>query len=80
MDEHEQFIKDAIEANPDTDWHILVYHEALLSAATHSTASYTRQMREVFIPILDEIDQNTVLTLCLMRMTIITAEHILCRG
>lgn len=58
VDEHEQFIKDAIEANPDTDWHILVYHEALLSAATHSTASYTRQMREVFIPILDEIDQE----------------------
>ena len=55
---HVAFIKEAIEANPDSDWHILVFHEALFSAATHSTNANVISMRNQFVPKLKEIDKE----------------------
>lgn len=56
VDQHVDFIREAIEANPDTDWHIIVFHEALFSAGWHATEESTRTMRNTLIPLLDDID------------------------
>ena len=56
VDNHVEFIKEAIEKNPDTDWRIIIFHEALFSGGWHATEESTRTMRNVLVPLLDEID------------------------
>ncbi len=58
VDDHVAFIKEAIEKNPDTDWHIITFHESLFSGAWHATEESTRTMRNVLVPLLDEIDME----------------------
>ena len=56
VDDHVAFIKEAIEKNPDTDWRIIIFHEALFSGGWHATEESTRTMRNTLVPLLDEID------------------------
>ena len=58
INSHVEFIKEAIEANPDTDWHILVFHESLFSAASHSTSESIANVRNTFAPKLSEINET----------------------
>ena len=58
VDQHAQFIRDAFEASPDADWHIIVFHEAIYSAGWHAVEDSTRTMRAALMPLFDEIDYD----------------------
>ena len=59
IDSHVAFIKEAIEQNPQTDWHILVMHESLFSGgAEHSATTGFVSVRNAFAPRLSEIHKT----------------------
>jgi hypothetical protein len=58
---HDVFIGQAIAANPDTSWTILMFHQSLYSSASHSTQAPIIKLRESLTPIIDKYHIDLVL-------------------
>ena len=66
IDSHITFIKEAIEANPQADWHILVFHESLFSGGKeHSATTGFVNVRNAFAPKLSELHKTHCIDLVL---------------
>ncbi|MBN1626223.1 MAG: metallophosphoesterase [Deltaproteobacteria bacterium] len=61
LDEHEAFIEEAITANPQAKWKIVVWHYSIYSAAMHSTDDQSEGIRYLFTPMLEDLDIDVVL-------------------
>lgn len=57
---HEQFMKDAIAANPDARWKIVTFHHSIYSAASHATDTEILNLRKVLFPVFDKLDIDLV--------------------
>ena len=60
--EHEDFMKEAIAANPDVTWKIVVMHHSLYSTASHSDDSEVITYRNYLAPIFTSLDIDVVLS------------------
>ena len=61
--EHEAFMKEAIAANPDTKWKIVVMHYSVYSTGKHGgTNAKMIEIREKLVPIFTELDVDIVLS------------------
>ncbi|GMK47926.1 hypothetical protein PghCCS26_50560 [Paenibacillus glycanilyticus] len=58
--EHETFMKNAIDANPDARWKIVTFHHSIYSAANHSTDASILNLRQVLFPVFDKLDIDLV--------------------
>ncbi|SEA29109.1 3',5'-cyclic AMP phosphodiesterase CpdA [Desulfuromusa kysingii] len=58
--EHETFVEEAIEANPDVQWKIVVFHHSIFSSASH--VDDVNDIRTVMYPIIDDNDIDMVLS------------------
>jgi hypothetical protein len=58
--EHEAFIKEAMAANPDVDWNIVITHYSLFSTGIHGEEMV--KYRDPFAPKLTELGVDLVLT------------------
>lgn len=61
LNEHKAFIEEAIAANPQAKWKIVVWHYSIYSAAMHSTDDQSEGIRYLFTPMLEELDIDIVL-------------------
>lgn len=61
LEEHQAFMEDAIDANPQANWKIVVWHYSIYSAAMHSTDDQSEGTRYLFTPMLDDLDIDVVL-------------------
>lgn len=59
--EHKALMEEAIAANPDVDWKIVVFHHSIFSAASHATNSDIISRRTAYVPIFTELDVDVVL-------------------
>ncbi len=59
--EHKAFMQEAIEANQDVDWKVVVFHHSLFSVASHAYDGDILQRRNELVPVLDELDIDVVL-------------------
>ncbi|KHD34892.1 phosphohydrolase [Clostridium acetobutylicum] len=59
--EHEAFIKDAINKNPNVTWKVAVLHHSVYSSADHETDTDIIQRRSDLPPIFDEFGIDVVL-------------------
>lgn len=60
--EHEQFIRQAIEANPDCKWRIVTLHQDIYGSAEHSNEPEITNLRYQLVPYFEENDIDVVLT------------------
>lgn len=56
---HDEFMAEAIEANPDALWKVVVFHHSLYSSASHITD--VNNIRLGMAPLMDEYDIDVVL-------------------
>ncbi len=61
IEEHRIFMEEAIAANPDMKWKIVMWHYSCYSAARHSNDDSMEVLRYKITPILDELDVDVVL-------------------
>ena len=54
-------MREAIEANPDVEWRIAVWHHSIYSSARHSINTGLRTLRSFFVPVLQELEIDVVL-------------------
>jgi 3',5'-cyclic AMP phosphodiesterase CpdA len=59
---HDSFIGQAIAANPDTTWTIVMFHQSLYSSAGHSTEAPIIELRESLSPVIDKHQIDVVLS------------------
>ena len=59
--EHKAFMEQAIAANPDVSWKIVVFHHSIYSVASHAMDSDILQRRNDLAPVLRELDIDVVL-------------------
>jgi hypothetical protein len=59
--EHQAFISESIEANPQTKWRIVVWHYSIYSAGNHSTDDASEGIRYLFTPMLEDLGIDVVL-------------------
>lgn len=60
--EHEQFIRQAIEANQDCKWRIVTLHQDIYGSAEHSNEPEITNLRYQLVPYFEENDIDVVLT------------------
>ncbi|PKM62632.1 MAG: hypothetical protein CVU97_04195 [Firmicutes bacterium HGW-Firmicutes-21] len=58
---HKLFMENAIAANPDAKWRIVVFHQTIYSVALHSIADQTIKNRSSLVPVFDALDIDIVL-------------------
>lgn len=61
FEEHRQLMEQAIAAEPDARWRIVVTHQSLYSVANHSSDADVLQRRAEFAPIFHELGVDLVL-------------------
>jgi hypothetical protein len=61
LDEHRTFMENAIAANPDAKWKIVMWHYSCYSAGMHSTDDELEVLRYKFTPVLEALDIDVVL-------------------
>jgi hypothetical protein len=61
LEEHRTFMEEAITANPDTKWKIVMWHYSCYSAGNHSTDDVLDVLRYKLTPILEDLDIDVVL-------------------
>ncbi|MCD7950013.1 MAG: metallophosphoesterase [Erysipelotrichaceae bacterium] len=59
--EHKTFMEEAIAANPDVTWTVVVFHHSIYSVASHAVDSDILQRRSEYIPVFDELNIDVVL-------------------
>lgn len=59
--EHKQFMEEAIKANPDVSWKIVVFHHSIYSVASHAVDKDILQRRDELAPVFKELDIDIVL-------------------
>ncbi len=59
--EHLEFAQNAIAANPDAQWKIVTFHQAIYSVASHAEDSSILTLRENIAPLMKELDIDVVL-------------------
>ncbi|MDD6502755.1 MAG: choice-of-anchor I family protein [Oscillospiraceae bacterium] len=59
--EHKAFMEQAIAANPDVSWKIVVFHHSIYSVASHAMDSDILQRRNDLAPVFRELDIDVVL-------------------
>lgn len=59
--EHKAFMEEAIAANPDVDWKVVVMHHSVYSVANHAYDEDILQRREELTPIFDDLGIDVVL-------------------
>ncbi|MCD8327145.1 MAG: metallophosphoesterase [Lachnospiraceae bacterium] len=61
--EHQQFMKDAIEATADQDisWKVVTFHHSIYSVASHALEDSIISRREQLVPIFEDLDIDVVL-------------------
>lgn len=59
--DHRNFVKSAVEANPDVKWRVMMMHHDLYSGRIPHRESETRLMRTLWSPIADEFGIDLVL-------------------
>lgn len=59
--EHEAFLKEAIEKNPDVRWKVVTFHHSVYSVASHAVESDILQRREQLTPVFDKLGIDVVL-------------------
>lgn len=59
--EHKAFMEQAIAANPDVSWKIVVFHHSIYSVASHAVDSDILQRRDDLAPVFRELDIDVVL-------------------
>ncbi|MGN0350317.1 MAG: metallophosphoesterase [Roseburia sp.] len=60
--DHEAFIKEAVEANPDCNWRVVTLHQDIYGSAEHSNEPEIVNLRYALIPYFEEYDVDVVLT------------------
>ena len=60
--EHKQFIEQAIAANPDCTWRVVVLHQDIYGSAEHSNEPEITNLRYTLVPYFEENDIDVVLT------------------
>lgn len=60
--EHEAFIKEAVESNPNAVWRIVTLHQDIYGSAEHSNEPEIVNLRYTLVPIFQEYDVDVVLT------------------
>lgn len=58
---HDSFIGQAMAANPDTSWTILMFHQSLYSSASHSTQAPIIELRASLTPVIGKYHIDMVL-------------------
>jgi|GEM_PF-4540513 len=59
--EHEDFMNEAIAANPNVRWTVVNWHYSIYSAGNHGAEDVIRAIRVYMFPILDDLDIDLVL-------------------
>ena len=59
--EHKAFMEQAIAANPDVSWKIVVFHHSIYSVASHAMDGDILQRRNDLAPVFRELDIDVVL-------------------
>ncbi|MDI9242924.1 choice-of-anchor I family protein [Fusibacillus kribbianus] len=59
--EHKAFMKEAIDANKNVDWKVVVFHHSIFSVANHASESDILQRRNDLVPVFKELDVDVVL-------------------
>lgn len=60
--EHKAFMQDAINANPNVTWKVVVFHHAPYSSANHCTDSDIIDRRNTLVPIIQSLGVDVVLS------------------
>lgn len=60
--EHEEFIKETVDANPDAVWRIVTFHQDIYGSGEHSNEPEIVNLRYSLIPILQKYNVDVVLT------------------
>ncbi len=58
---HKAFMQEAISANPDAAWKVVMFHQAIYSSASHSTETAIVNLRAALFPVFDELGVDMVL-------------------
>ena len=59
--QHREFMEEAINANPDVRWKVVVFHHSVYSVANHAVESDILQRREELTPVFDDLGIDVVL-------------------
>lgn len=59
--EHKEFLKKAIEQNPDVDWKVVIFHHSIFSVASHAYDNDILSRREQYVPMFTELGIDVVL-------------------
>ena len=59
--EHKAFMEEAIAANKDVDWKVVVFHHSIFSVASHAYDNDILQRRSELAPVFKELDVDVVL-------------------
>lgn len=59
--QHKAFMEEAINANGDVRWKVVVFHHSIYSVASHAVENSILQRREELTPVFDELGVDVVL-------------------
>lgn len=59
--EHQAFMEEAIAANPDVRWKVVVFHHSIYSVASHAVENSILKRREELTPVFDKLGIDVVL-------------------
>lgn len=59
--EHTAFMREAVKANPDTKWKVLMFHHSIYSTTDHYTGAYVSRFIEGMVPTIDDLGIDIVL-------------------
>lgn len=59
--EHKAFMEEAIAANPNIRWKVVVFHHSIYSVASHAVENSILQRREELTPVFDDLEVDVVL-------------------
>lgn len=59
--QHREFMEEAVNANPDIRWKVVVFHHSVYSVANHAVESDILQRREELTPVFDDLGIDVVL-------------------
>jgi 2',3'-cyclic-nucleotide 2'-phosphodiesterase (5'-nucleotidase family)/3',5'-cyclic AMP phosphodiesterase CpdA len=60
--QHGAFIAEAVEANPDAAWRVVMFHHDIYGSASHSLETGIINLRNALFPYFDQYDVDLVLT------------------
>lgn len=61
VEEHKAFMEQAIAANEDASWKVVVMHHSVYSSGTHASDEDVLELREKMVPVFEELGIDVVL-------------------